>query len=104
MQTRPTRKKTKRPAELDMTSDAITELFPHVRYFQIHYEYLHELLNHAIVKIDALNTQVTQLEKRLANSNDSESTKRRAAVDSFTISHNSRKDGKSSLTNSSRTL
>lgn len=61
---------------------------PDVRYFQVHFEYLDELLNTSIVKIDALNKQVNQLEKRLAGAlKEVEIAKRRTSqYDSLSIS------------------
>ena len=104
MQVRTTRKKTKSQSALDIHSSAVNDLFPQARYFQVHFDYLHELLNQAIVKIDTLNKQVNQLEQRLANSNTSGPTQRRATFDSFTVSHTALKENETGLSNSSRTL
>lgn len=104
MQPHTTRKKNKLQP-MDINSTAVTDLFPQVRYFQVHFEYLHELLNHAVVKIDSLNKQVNQLEKRLASSHAADKAQRRAATfDTFTVSHPPLKDSDAGLSNSSRTL
>jgi hypothetical protein len=105
MQNQTTRKKSKRQLELEMPSEAINDLFPQARYFQIHFEYLHELLHTAVTKIDALNKQVNQLEKRLASANATETVKRKApAFERFSVSHQPINDGDSGLSNSPRTL
>lgn len=60
--------KAKRPKQLKKLISDEYEAFPDVRYFQIHFEHLHECLSNTLVKIEALNKQVNQLEKRLAAS------------------------------------
>lgn len=84
-------KKTKLQAPCFMASDSC----PDVRYFQVHFEYLDELLNTSIVKIDALNKQVNQLEKRLASAlKEVEIAKRRTSpYDSFSIQPNLTREG-----------
>ena len=105
MQTPITRKKSKRKIKLQMPNEAINDLFPQARYFQIHFEYLQDLLAASLAKTDALNEQVNQLEKRLASVNTTETVKRKAPTfEGFSASHKPINDGDSGRSNSPRTL
>lgn len=98
MENRPYSKKIKHKTTIEMPDETLNELFPQVRYFQIHFEYLHELLNNAINKIDALNKQVNQLEKRLSGSmNAREGVRTRPPVfEDFSVAHSTVNEGDTS--------
>lgn len=62
--------------DLDLTANPLTHqqstidtiAYPSVRYFQIHFEYLHEELRRSVKLMETLHQQVRQLEQRLSSS------------------------------------
>ncbi|GEM_PF-2411895 len=61
-------KKTQRDAPITVSADKAAKVFPAVRYFQIHFEFLQEQLQLIIRNQQALQQQVQQLESRLFES------------------------------------
>lgn len=47
--------------------------FPNARYFQIHFQYLHEIIGDLKVQVDKANQQITELQLQIRTQADSNS-------------------------------
>lgn len=61
-------KKPRLEPPLAVSADKAAEMFPAVRYFQIHFEFLQEQVQLILRNQEALQQQIQQLERRLSHS------------------------------------
>lgn len=55
----------KKTAETDEDCLQNNQNFPSARYFQVHFQYLHEIISDLRNQIDLANRQITELQERL---------------------------------------
>lgn len=48
-----------------MSPEALDASFPSARYFQVHFEYLHETINDLKQQVDQANQQIAELQQQL---------------------------------------
>jgi len=48
-----------------MSQEALDASFPSARYFQVHFEYLHETINDLKQQVNQANQQITELRQQL---------------------------------------